>query len=153
MGFLAVVTAYPRIIHDESELEGKHDYVPVSESSHHHQIEHEHAKSHQSIKFEYFDPVPVYIKKGHSHLLKYTLEKGKSESNLKLFHPETEHNHGGGLASEDGRQTTKYFTAHLEHGGFKQHQLSSDFKGYHSGEESKGYAELSYEPQAQGHTL
>lgn len=164
MGFLAVVAAYPGVIHDEPQLEEKYEYAPIGESGHHHQIEHEHAKSHQSIKFEHFHPVPVYVKKEHSHLLKHPLEKGKSESNLKLIHPETEHKHGGGLVLEDDRHNTEHFAGHLEHGGFEQggyehggyenggeHQFSGGFEGYNGGEGLKGYAELSHHPQAEGH--
>ncbi|CAB3244438.1 unnamed protein product [Arctia plantaginis] len=159
LGFLAVVVAYPGIIHDEHQSEANYDYAPIGESGHHHQIEHEHAKSHQSIKFEHFHPVPVYVKKEHSHLLKHPLEKGKSESNLKLIHPETEHKHGGGLVLEDERHNTEHFAGGLEHGGFEQggyehggyehggeHQLSGGFEqgGYeHGGYEHGGEHQLS----------
>ncbi|XP_026730810.1 glycine-rich cell wall structural protein-like [Trichoplusia ni] len=138
LGFLAVVAAYPGIIHDEApQLEAKYDHhALIGESGHHHQVEHEHAKSHQSIKFEHFHPVPVYVKKEHSHLLKHPLEKGKSESNLKLIHPETQHNHGHGLVLEDDRHNTDHHAAALEHGSFEQggyEHLSGGFEGGHGG--------------------
>ncbi|KAM3961996.1 cuticular protein glycine-rich 9 [Aphomia sociella] len=152
LGFLAVVTAYPGIIHEEApQLE---HHALIGESGHHHQIQHEHAKSHQSIKFEHFHPVPVYIKKEHQHLLDHPLEKGKSEQNLKLIHPETEHNHGGGLVLEDHRLDTEHL-AHalehhsagleqgglgLEHGGYEH--LGGFEGGYESGEGLKAYAEI-----------
>lgn len=119
LGFFAVVTAYPGVIHDEApQIEAKYDHhALIGESGHHHQIEHEHAKSHQSIKFEHFHPVPVYVKKEHSHLLKHPLEKGKSEQNLKLIHPQTEHTHGGGLVLEDDRHNIEHhIAAGFEHG-------------------------------------
>ncbi|KAJ8719532.1 hypothetical protein PYW08_011707 [Mythimna loreyi] len=172
LGFLAVVAAYPGFVHDEApQLEAKYDHGPIGETGHHHQVEHEHAKSHQSIKFEHFHPVPVYVKKEHSHLLKHPLEKGKSEQNLKLIHPETEHKHGGGLVLEDDRHNTDHAAAlehgGYEHGGFEQggfEHLSGGyegghggfegghggFEGYGGGEGLKAYAELA-QPEAEGH--
>lgn len=156
------MAAYPGIIHDEPQIEAKYDYhSPIGESGHHHQVEHEHAKSHQSIKFEHFHPVPVYVKKEHSHLLKHPLEKGKSESNLKLIHPETEHKHGGGLVLEDDRHNTEHLAAALEHGGFEHGGYeqggyehlgdAGGFEGYGGGEGLKGYAELAEQHEAEGH--
>lgn len=146
LGFLAVATAYPSIIHDEGpQLEEKIDHhALIGETGHHHQIEHEHAKSHQSIKFEHFHPVPVYVKKEHSHLLKHPLEKGKSEQNLKLIHPEAQHSHGGGLVLEDDRHNTEHLLAGLEHGGFEQggYEHLGGFEGYEGGEGLKEYAQL-----------
>ncbi|XP_028034659.1 uncharacterized protein LOC114246373 [Bombyx mandarina] len=181
LGLIAAVTAFPGIIHDESpQVEAKYDHQSlIGESGHHHQIEHEHAKSHQSIKFEHFHPVPVYVKKEHSHLLKHPLEKGKSEQNLKLIHPETEHKHGGGLVLEDDRHNIEHHIASAglehgsfehggleqglehgglehggyEHGGFEQggyEHLSGGFKGYEGGEGLKTYAELQ-QPEDHGH--
>lgn len=169
LGFLAVVAAYPGIIHEEApQLEAKYDHhALIGETGHHHQIEHEHAKSHQSIKFEHFHPVPVYVKKEHSHLLKHPLEKGKSEQNLKLIHPETEHKHGGGLVLEDDRHNTDHAAAlehhGFEHGGFEH--LSGGFEGGHGGFEGghggfesygggeglKAYAELAQPEAGEGH--
>lgn len=163
MGFLAVVAAYPGIIHEEApQLEEKYDHALIGESGHHHHIQHEHAKSHQSIKFEHFHPVPVYVKKEHHHLLEHPLEKGKSEQNLKLIHPETEHKHGGGLVLEDHRYDTEHHPAALEHGGFEHGGFEhggfehggfehggfegglqhGGFEGYEGGEGLKAYAEL-----------
>ncbi|KAJ2951781.1 hypothetical protein O0L34_g13946 [Tuta absoluta] len=160
LGLLAVVAAFPGVIHEEApQLEEKYDHQAlIGESSHHHHVEHEHAKSHQSIQFEHFHPVPVYVKKEHSHLLHHPLEKGKSEHNLKQIHPETEHHHGGGLVLEDHRFDTEHFAAQLEHGhglehggfenqGFEHHQgLESGgyehLAGFEGGEGLKGYAEL-----------
>ncbi|XP_049874868.1 uncharacterized protein LOC126372977 [Pectinophora gossypiella] len=162
LGFLAVVSAYPGVIHDEApQLEEKYDHQAlIGESSHHHHVEHEHAKSHQSIKFEHFHPVPVYVKKEHSHLLKHPLEKGKSEQNLKQIHPETHHHHGGGLVLEDHRFDTEHLAAQLEHGhglehgGFEQggyeHGGYEHLGGFEGSEGLKGYAEL-HQPEAQGH--
>lgn len=152
LGFLAVVSAYPGVIHDEGpQLEEKYDHQAlIGESGHHHQVQHEHAKSHQSIKFEHFHPVPVYVKKEHSHLLKHPLEKGKSEHNLKQIHPETEHKHGGGLVLEDHRLDTEHF-AHghhggFEHGGFEQGlEHGSDHGGEHGGLQSGGYEHGGFE--------
>ncbi|RVE46979.1 hypothetical protein evm_008363 [Chilo suppressalis] len=149
LGFLAVASAYPGVIHDEApQLEEKYDHALIGESGHHHQIQHEHAKSHQSIKFEHFHPVPVYVKKEHKHLLEHPLEKGKSEQNLKQIHPETEHSHGGGLVLEDHRLDTEHLAASLghggyEHGGFEQGGLEhyGGFEGYEGGEGLKAYAE------------
>ncbi|CAH0755117.1 unnamed protein product [Diatraea saccharalis] len=156
LGFLAVAAAYPGIIHDEApQLEEKYDHALIGESGHQHHIQHEHAKSHQSIKFEHFHPVPVYVKKEHKHLLEHPLEKGKSEQNLKLIHPETEHKHGGGLVLEDHRLDTEHLAASLghgglehggyEHGGFEQGIEQGGLEhygGYDGGEGLKGYAEL-----------
>ncbi|XP_075977025.1 uncharacterized protein LOC142977170 [Anticarsia gemmatalis] len=157
LGFLAVAAAYPGLIHEEPQLEAKYDHhALIGETGHHHQIEHEHAKSHQSIKFEHFHPVPVYVKKEHSHLLKHPLEKGKSESNLKLIHPETQHSHGHGLVLEDDRHNTDHLAAALEHGGYEHggyEHLSGGFEGYDGGEGLKGYAELAHQPEAEGHYL
>lgn len=144
-----MVAAYPGIIHEEAP-QIDHQAL-IGESGHHHHVEHEHAKSHQSIKFEHFHPVPVYVKKEHSHLLKHPLEKGKSEQNLKLIHPETEHKHGGGLVLEDDRHNIEHHIGHdfggYEQGGYEQH---GGFEGYEGGEGLKGYAELQ-QPESQGH--
>lgn len=159
LGFLAVVSAYPGVIHDEPQLEEKYDHQAIiGESAHHHQVEHEHAKSHQSIKFEHFHPVPVYVKKEHSHLLHHPLEKGKSEQALKQIHPETQQNHGHGLVLEDHRFDTEHFAAQLqqghglEHGGFEG--LGEGYEhlggGFEGGEGLKAYAELQ---PVQGHYL
>lgn len=167
-----MVAAYPGFVHEEApQLEAKYDHALIGETGHHHQVEHEHAKSHQSIKFEHFHPVPVYVKKEHSHLLKHPLEKGKSEQNLKLIHPETEHKHGGGLVLEDDRHSSDHASAlehgGFEHGGFEQggfEHLSGGyegghegfegghggFEGYGGGEGLKAYAELA-QPEAEGH--
>ncbi|XP_072933580.1 uncharacterized protein [Epargyreus clarus] len=174
LGFLAVVAAYPGIIHEEApQLEEKYDHhAIIGESGHHHQVQHEHAKSHQSIKFEHFHPVPVYIKKEHSHLLKHPLEKGKSEQNLKQIHPETEHSHGHGLVLEDHRLDTEHLAqalehaslghgglehasfehaglehaglqhGGLEHGGLEQGGYEHFSGGYEGGEGLKAYAEI-----------
>ncbi|XP_023950720.2 heterogeneous nuclear ribonucleoprotein A2 homolog 1 [Bicyclus anynana] len=121
LGLFAVAAAYPGIIHQEvPQIAEKFDQGVIGESGHHHHVQHEHAKSHQSIKFEHFHPVPVYVKKEHSHLLKHPLEKGKSEQNLKQIHPEAQHSHGGGLVLEDHRLDTEQFAASLGHGGFEQ---------------------------------
>lgn len=169
LGFLAVAAAYPGIIHDEGpQLEAKYDHHDlIGETGHQHHVEHEHAKSHQSIKFEHFHPVPVYVKKEHSHLLKHPLEKGKSEQNLKQIHPETEHTHGGGLVLEDHRHNTDHHLAALQHGGFEHggyehggfeqggqehggyEHLSGGLEGYEGGEGLKGYAEL--QPESHGY--
>ncbi|XP_045773768.1 uncharacterized protein LOC123873101 [Maniola jurtina] len=173
LGLFAVAAAYPGIIHQEiPQIE--HEGI-IGESGHHHQVQHEHAKSHQSIKFEHFHPVPVYVKKEHSHLLKHPLEKGQSEQNLKQIHPETQHNHGGGLVLEDHRLNTEHLAASLGHGSYEQgglehggldqgalehaalqhggyeqggyeHQLAGSYEG---GEGLKGYAEQ--QPENQGH--
>ncbi|KAL4711069.1 hypothetical protein ACJJTC_009440 [Scirpophaga incertulas] len=154
LGFLAVAAAYPGIVHEEApQVEEKYDHALIGESGHHHQIQHEHAKSHQSIKFEHFHPVPVYVKKEHQHLLEHPLEKGKSEQNLKLIHPETEHSHGGGLVLEDHRFDTEHLAAALQHGSFEHEGLGGGaeqgglehyggLEGYEGGEGLKGYAEI-----------
>ncbi|XP_059062808.1 uncharacterized protein LOC131855548 [Achroia grisella] len=146
LGFLAVATAYPGIIHEEIPQLDHH--AIIGESGHHHQIQHEHAKSHQSIKFEHFHPVPVYIKKEHQHLLDHPLEKGKSEQNLKLIHPETEHKLGGGLVLEDHRLDTEHLAQALEHGAGLEHGLEhggyeqlGGYEGYEA-EGLKAYAEV-----------
>lgn len=167
LGFLAVAAAYPGIIHEEApQLEEKYDHhALIGESGHHHQIQHEHAKSHQSIKFEHFHPVPVYVKKEHHHLLEHPLEKGKSEHDLKLIHPETEHSHGGGLVLEDHRLNTEHHaaalehSAGLEHGGFEHggYEHLGGYEGYEGGEGLKAYAELQpahgYAVADHGHAL
>lgn len=156
LGFLAVVAAYPGVIHDEApEIEEKYDHQAlIGESGHHHHVEHEHAKSHQSIKFEHFHPVPVYVKKEHSHLLKHPLEKGKSEQTLKQIHPETEHKHGGGLVLEDHRFDTEHLAAALEHGGYEHGGFEQGgyehLGGFEGSEGLKAYAEVQ-EPEAHGH--
>ncbi|CAH2090282.1 unnamed protein product [Euphydryas editha] len=177
LGLFAVAAAFPGFIHHEapqSEESFDHQGV-IGESGHHHQVQHEHAKSHQSIKFEHFHPVPVYVKKEHSHLLKHPLEKGKSEQNLKQIHPETQHSHGGGLVLEDHRLDTEHFAANLghggfehgglehgsleqgslenaglQHGGFEQQGGYEHYSGsYEGGEGLKSYAES--QPEIQGH--
>lgn len=169
-----MVAAYPGVIHDEApQIEEKYDHQAlIGESAHHHHVEHEHAKSHQSIKFEHFHPVPVYVKKEHSHLLKHPLEKGKSEQTLKQIHPETEHKHGGGLVLEDHRFDTEHLAAALEHGGFEhgggfeqegfeqggfEHGAGGGFEqggyehlGFEGSEGLKAYGELQ-QPEAHGH--
>lgn len=147
LGFLAVVAAYPGFIHEQiPQVEEKYDHQAlIGESGHSHQIQHEHAKSHQSIKFEHFHPVPVYVKKEHSHLLKHPLEKGTSEQNLKQIHPEAQHNHGGGLVLEDHRLDTEHLAASLGHGGYEQgpeHGGYESLGGYEGSEGLKSYAEL-----------
>lgn len=151
-----MVTAYPGIIHDDGpQLEEKIDHhALIGETGHHHHIEHEHAKSHQSIKFEHFHPVPVYVKKEHSHLLKHPLEKGKSEQSLKLIHPEHHHSHGGGLVLEDDRHDTEQYLAGLGHGGFEQGGYEhvgglEGYEGYEGGEGLKEYAQL--QPESHGY--
>ncbi|CAG4961869.1 unnamed protein product [Colias eurytheme] len=162
LGLFAVAAAYPGFIHEEAP-QIDHQAL-ISESGHHHQIQHEHAKSHQSIKFEHFHPVPVYIKKEHSHLLKHPLEKGQSESNLKQIHPETQHAHGHGLVLEDHRLNTDHHVglghggfeqgglehAGFEHGGYQHGGYEQFAGGYESGEGLKAYAE-SHQPEIQGH--
>lgn len=150
-----MAAAYPGIIHEEiPQVEEKYEHQGlIGESGHHHQIQHEHAKSHQSIKFEHFHPVPVYIKKEHSHLLKHPLEKGKSEQNLKQIHPETEHSHGGGLVLEDHRLDTEHLAASLGHGSYEQgleHGNYQSYGGYEGSEGLKSYAELQ-QPESEGH--
>lgn len=172
LGFLAVAAAYPGIIHDEGpQLEAKYDHHDlIGETGHHHKIVHEHAKSHQSIKFEHFHPVPVYVKKEYSHLLKHPLESGKSGQDLKQIHPETEHSHGGGLVLKDERHNTDHHFGGQGHGGFEQgsfehggfehgaleqggqdlggyEHLAEGFEGHEGGEGLKSYAEL----QPEGH--
>ncbi|XP_022114014.1 cation channel sperm-associated protein 1 [Pieris rapae] len=161
LGLFAVAAAYPGFIHQESpQLDHQ---ALIGETGHHHQIQHEHAKSHQSIKFEHFHPVPVYVKKEHSHLLHHPLEKGQSESNLKQIHPETQQSHGYGLVLEDHRLNTDHLAANLghgdysaglehaglEHGGLEHGSLSQGQQGgyeqfaggYESSEGLKAYAE------------
>ncbi|XP_041981743.1 uncharacterized protein LOC121735105 [Aricia agestis] len=171
LGFVTIAAAYPGIIHQQEEPI-EHQAL-IGESGHHHHVEHEHAKSHQSIKFEHFHPVPVYVKKEHSHLLHHPLEKGKSELELKQIHPETQHNHGGGLVLEDHRLDTEHLASYgheglghgigLEHGlegGFEQqlghgleqggyeHGGYEQFAGSYGGEGIKAYGELEHaEPQ------
>ncbi|GBP96629.1 hypothetical protein EVAR_69731_1 [Eumeta japonica] len=158
---IAVVAAYPQrvrrgIIHDEAPQlsEGYSHQALIGESEHHHQVQHEHAKSHQSIKFEHFHPVPVYIKKEHSHLLEHPLEKGKSEQNLKLIHPESEHKSGGGLILEDHRLNTEHLASFPEHGGHEHaaiaeqgsyEHLSQGFEGGAGLHELQGHAEAHYQ--------
>ncbi|CAG4996683.1 unnamed protein product [Parnassius apollo] len=154
LGLFAVAAAYPGIIHDEiPQVEENYEQQGlIGESGHHHQIQHEHAKSHQSIKIEHFHPVPVYIKKEHSHLLKHPLEKGKTEQNLKQIHPETEHSHGGGLVLEDHRQNTDHYGASFGHGGFEQSAEQGGYEhfgGYEGSEGLKAYAELQ-QPESEG---
>lgn len=169
LGLFALAAAYPGIIHQEApQLSEGYDHQGlIGESGHHHQVQHEHAKSHQSIKFEHFHPVPVYVKKEHSHLLKHPLEKGHSEQNLKQIHPETQHSHGGGLVLEDHRLDTEQFAASLGHGGLEHgleqgsleqgglehagiQQGYEHYAGsYEGGEGLKSYAES--QPEIQGH--
>lgn len=160
-----MAAAYPGIIHDEApQLEEKYDQHLIGESGHHHAIQHEHAKSHQSIKFEHFHPVPVYVKKEHHHLLDHPLEKGKSEHDLKLIHPEHEHKHGGGLVLEDHRLNTDHLIGHLEHHAGLEHGFEhgglehlGGFEGYEGGEGLKAYAEsqpsLGYAEYGHGQAL
>ncbi|CAK1543042.1 unnamed protein product [Leptosia nina] len=170
LGLFAVAAAYPGLVHEEiPQLD--HQSL-IGETGHHHQIQHEHAKSHQSIKFEHFHPVPVYVKKEHSHLLHHPLEKGQSESNLKQIHPETQQIHGHGLVLEDHRLNTDHlagfahggiehgdFSAGLDHGSLEhagyqgvQHGYEGGYEqfagGYESNEGLKAYAE--HQPELQG---
>lgn len=152
-----MVAARPGVIHDEApQVEEKYDHhALIGESAHQHHVEHEHAKSHQSIKFEHFHPVPVYVKKEFSHLLKHPLEKGKSEQELKQIHPETHHSHGGGLVLEDHRFDSEHLAAALEHGGGLEHGGFEQggyehFGGFEGSEGLKGYSELQ-QPESQGY--
>lgn len=155
LGLFAVAAAYPGIIHQEApQIAEKFNHEGIiGESGHHHQVQHEHAKSHQSIKFEHFHPVPVYVKKEHSHLLKHPLEKGTSEQNLKQIHPETQHSHGGGLVLEDHRLDTEHLAHSFGHGGFEQGGLEhgglSQGGLEHAGLQQGGYEQGGYE-QFQG---
>lgn len=148
MALVAAVTASPYrykrgIIHQEAEEKSSGDSLGAS--GFHHEVQHEHAKSHQSVKLEHFHPVPVYVKKEHSHLLKHPLEKGHSAHNLKQVHPKTEHHHGYGLVLEQHRYDTN------EHGlsggdhGFSEH--SDDVSQIEHIPESQGYEGQGYEGQ------
>ncbi|XP_034832615.1 uncharacterized protein [Maniola hyperantus] len=152
LGLFAVAAAYPGIIHQEIP-QIDHEAI-IGESGHHHQVQHEHAKSHQSIKFEHFHPVPVYVKKEHSHLLKHPLEKGQSEQNLKQIHPETQHNHGGGLVLEDHRLNTEHLAASLGHGSYEQggfeHGGLNQGALEHAALQQGGYEHGGYEQQLAG---
>ncbi|XP_055610205.1 histidine-rich glycoprotein-like [Uranotaenia lowii] len=82
-------------------IQARHDDEEVAETEHHHNIEHKHATSHQSFKFHHFHAVPVYVKKEDQHFLKHPIEVSGVKHNLKLVHPETEHNHNHGLTLEN----------------------------------------------------
>ncbi|XP_047508520.1 cation channel sperm-associated protein 1-like isoform X2 [Pieris napi] len=161
LGLFAVAAAYPGLIHEEAP-QLNHQAL-IGETGHHHQIQHEHAKSHQSIKFEHFHPVPVYVKKEHSHLLHHPLEKGQSESNLKQIHPETQQAHGYGLVLEDHRLNTDHLSANLgqgdysaglehggiQHGGFEHGGIQHG--GLEHGSLSQGLQHGGYEQFAGGY--
>lgn len=105
LALIALATATParlrRGIVQQEEADEKSGAGEEASSGYHHEVEHEHAKSHQTIKFHHFHPVPVYVKKEHQHLLKHPLEKGASAHKLKQIHPKTEQQHSYGLVLEN----------------------------------------------------
>ena len=98
----------------------------VEETEHHHEIEHKHATSHQSVKFHHHHPVPVYVKKEDQHLLKKPIEIGGTKQQLKIIHPETKHNYDHGLTLE------QYSDTHLhEHGHYEEPHQYEHYEHYH----------------------
>lgn len=148
MGLIALATATPArfrrgVVHQEEagEKEGEE-----GSSGYHHEVEHEHAKSHQTIKFHHFHPVPVYVKKEHQHLLKHPLEKGASAHNLKQIHPKTEHQHSYGLVIENHGYN------HGIHGRSDDHTQDEHSAGLeHASEGEGGEAESHGESEGWSH--
>lgn len=86
----------------------------------HHEVEHKHATSHQSVKIHHYHPVPVYIKKEDQELIKKPVEIGGTKQKLKIIHPETEKNHNHGAVLEEHSESKfhkigHYEEPHLEH--------------------------------------
>ncbi|XP_077292955.1 uncharacterized protein LOC143915983 [Arctopsyche grandis] len=158
LALLAAVTASPsRTRRGVIQQDSKSDGESLGASGFHHEVQHEHAKSHQSVKLEHFHPVPVYIKKEHSHLLKHPLSKGKSGHGIKLLHPKTEHQHGYGLVLEEHRHDLESQHHGLGDHGFSEHSDDAsqiehipehhEFQGAEGGE-SHGWAAGSEEAPA-----
>lgn len=102
--------AFAGVIHEHHNGGGDEE---ISETEHHHEVDHKHATSHQSFKFHHFHAVPVYVKKEDQEFLKHPVEISGIKHNLKIVHPETEHHHGHGLTLENHSQ--------FEHKGLGQH--------------------------------
>lgn len=71
--------AYAGVVH-EHERQDSDGY----ETAHHSDIDHKHAKSHQSFKFHHFHAVPVYVKKEDQKYLKHPVEIGGIKHKLKV---------------------------------------------------------------------
>ncbi|XP_023174489.1 histidine-rich glycoprotein [Drosophila hydei] len=101
-------------IHDyEHEEHAK--YEPEHEETEvHHEVDHKHATSHQSVKFHHYHAVPVYIKHEDQHLIKKPIEIGGTKQKLKILHPKTEHNHNHGLVLESHSESHLHEHGHYE---------------------------------------
>ncbi|XP_021709342.1 histidine-rich glycoprotein [Aedes aegypti] len=116
----------------------RQDDDEVAETEHHHNIEHKHATSHQSFKIHHFHAVPVYVKKEDQQFLKHPVEVSGIKHNLKIVHPETEHNHAHGLTLENHSE----FDSKL-HGGYghdlghagSEHVAAQEYGGHHQHQE------------------
>ncbi|XP_034670489.1 histidine-rich glycoprotein [Drosophila subobscura] len=102
-------------------------YEPEHEETElHHEVEHKHATSHQSVKFHHYHAVPVYIKKEDQHLVKKPIEIGGTKQKLKILHPKSEHNHNHGLVLENHSES------HLhEHGHYEEPVHHSEHYEHH----------------------
>lgn len=106
----------------------------TSETEHHHQIEHKHAESHQSVKFIHYHAVPVYVKKEDQKYLHHPVEIGSNKHKLKLVHPETEHAKGYGLTLEN-------------HSEYKNHKIEHEPHHEHHDHHGAATQEQAYEQQ------
>lgn len=114
MTLAGVIHEYP----SEHQHEASAD--APSETEHHHQVNHKHAESHQSVKFIHYHAVPVYVKKEDQKYLHHPVEIGSNKHKLKLVHPETEHSKGHGLTLENHSEYQNHKVEH--HGGSHDHE-------------------------------
>ncbi|XP_037814795.1 histidine-rich glycoprotein [Lucilia sericata] len=122
--FIVAATAALKI-HDYHGHGGHQEYEHIEYAKHeepehteetelHHEVEHKHATSHQSVKLHHYHAVPVYIKKEDQHLVKKPIEIGGTKQKLKLLHPETEKNHNHGLVLEEHSESKFHEHGHYE---------------------------------------
>lgn len=123
--FTLVAVTFAGVIHDyaEQQHEASADAAP-SETEHHHQVNHKHAESHQSVKFIHYHAVPVYVKKEDQKYLHHPVEIGSNKHKLKLVHPETEHSKGHGLTLENHSESQNHKVEHHDdhHGASSGHE-------------------------------
>ena len=123
--FAFISVTFAGIIHEHA---GEHSAAPheAAETEHHHQVQHKHAESHQSVKFIHFHPVPVYIKHEDQKYVHHPVEIGSNKHKVKLIHPETEHAKGHGLTLENHQEFKDLkIEHHGGHEGGSHHEASA----------------------------
>ncbi|XP_005175346.1 histidine-rich glycoprotein [Musca domestica] len=126
---LLVATTAALKIHEYAEYkhEGEHG---GEDTEVHHEVEHKHATSHQSVKFHHYHAVPVYIKKEDQHLVKKPVEIGGTKQKLKILHPETKKNHNHGLVLEEHSESKFHDIGHHEEEP-EHHEHSAHYEQYY----------------------